>query len=339
MEKADRVSNIHRNVLVAVTVAGLLAALAVALLAGQGGQGPVAVSANGDPHAKRTISKDVLNAVDKITLQTPQAELVAKGRELFRSSAVAKDGESCQGCHTDGGGDAAIGTTPHDPGVVGIDNSFKGNRDVPTLFNVGRTDPYFWIGDVETLNEISIATIENHFTAANQANKPANAAALTAYMNTIKPPATDFDRGTMTAAALRGEELFQGKATCVACHGGPDFTDNRKHDTFVPQLPTGTDPGALAPATGSCPKIPADPNPLLALTCAFNTPTLRGIGLQTTVPYMHNGLCRTGPGAAGVVVCDTLEKVVQFYNSQSSIAPLQLTAGEQADLVAYLKAL
>ena len=330
MEASDRVSTVRRNILIAVTLAGIAAAIAVALVAGRGGDSPAAQAGAGDPHAKRTVSADVLNAVDKITLQTPQAELVAKGRELFRSSAVAKSGESCQGCHTDGAANAAIGTTPHDPAITGIDQSFKGVRDPPTLFNVARTDPYFWIGDTATLNEVAVATIENHFTAASQANKVASAAALTAYMQTITPPVTDFDRGTMSAAALRGEELFQGKAACVACHGGPDFTDNRKHDTFVPQRPGNTDPGASAPpAPSSCPLNPPTkaPNPARPLDCAFNTPTLRGNGLANTAPYMHNG------------IFTTLEAVVSFYNTQSSVAPLLLTAPEQADLVAYLKAL
>ncbi len=333
IEETDRVSTARRNILIALILAGITAAVAVVLVAGRGGDSRAAQAGNGNPHAKRAVSKDILNAVDKITLQTPQAELVAKGRELFRSSAVAKSGESCQGCHTDGAANAAVGTTPHDPAIVGIDGSFKGVRDPPTLFNVGRTDPYFWIGNVATLNEVAIATIENHF--VSQVNKAENAAALTAYMQTIKPPVTDFDRGTMTAAALRGEELFQGKAACVACHGGPDFTDNRKHDTFVPQLQGNTDPGASAPLTGTCPLIP--PNATRPLDCTFNTPTLRGLGLAKTAPYMHNGLCKDVSNT--VVVCDTLEKVVQFYNTHSSVAPLLLTTQEQADLVAYLKAL
>lgn len=321
-------STARRNILIALILAGITAAIAVVLVAGRGGAAPAAQVSNGDPHAKRVVSKDVLNAVDKITLQTPQAELVAKGRELFRSSAVAKSGESCQGCHTDGAANAAIGTTPHDPAILGIDGSFKGVRDPPTLFNVGRTDPYFWIGNVATLNEVAIATIENHF--LSQVNKAENAAALTAYMQTIKPPVTDFDRGTMTAAALRGEELFQGKAACVACHGGPDFTDNRKHDTFVPQRLGDTDPGASTPVGGVlCPlsPLPKAPNAARPLDCAFNTPTLRGNGLANTAPYMHNG------------IFPTLEAVVSFYNTQSSIAPLGLFPDEQADLVAYLKAL
>jgi len=326
-----------RQIMVGGALLAFAAAAAVVLVVARGGADPAvpAQAAVGDPHAKRTISKDVLNAVDKVSLTVPEAELVAKGRELFRSAVVAKDGESCQSCHTDGAANAELGTTPHVRNDPSVNQSFQGPRDPPVLFNVGRTDPYFWVGDTTTLNEVSIATIENHFKAQFQANKSADAAALTAYMKTIKPPTTDFDRGTMSASALRGEALFQGKAACVACHGGPDFTDNRLHDTLVPQstVLVGTggvpndDPGRQAPPAGQVcgPNHPV--NPAAPLECAFNTPTLRGNGLARTAPYMHNGALQT------------LAQVVSFYNTSSSVAPLLLTVQEQADLVEYLKAL
>lgn len=72
----------------------------------------------------------------------------------------------------------------------------------------------------------------------------------------------------------------------------------------------------------------------LAVDGAFKTPTLRNIAL--TPPYFHNG------GQA------TLEQVVEFYNrggdfdnpeKAPDITPLGLTQREQADLVAFMKAL
>jgi cytochrome c peroxidase len=111
----------------------------------------------------------------------------------------------------------------------------------------------------------------------------------------------------MSAAAIRGEDLFQGKGACIACHGGPLFTDNGLHNTLVPQRDGWNDPGATTPPG------------------AFNTPTLRD--LRNTAPYMHNG------------VFATLKDVVEFYNARSSIAPLNLTPQEVDDLVAYLDSL
>ena len=71
---------------------------------------------------------------------------------------------------------------------------------------------------------------------------------------------------------------------------------------------------------------------------AFRTPSIRNVAL--TAPYMHNG------------VYQTLEQVVDFYNrgggagigiqlDNQTLPPdrLNLTAGEQRQLVAFMKAL
>ncbi len=66
---------------------------------------------------------------------------------------------------------------------------------------------------------------------------------------------------------------------------------------------------------------------------AFKTPTLREIA--RTAPYMHDG--RFG----------TLEEVVKFYNQggisnphqDNTIIPLELSNGEQQDVVAFLRSL
>lgn len=319
--------------LTALLVLGSGVASAI-ILTRESGETTQAIAAKGDPHAKRAVSKDLLNAVDKITRTGSEATLVAKGRELFRSSTVAKAGESCQSCHTDGAANKDVGTTPH--GIPGqVDQSFVGPRDPPTLFNVGRTDPYFWIGDTATLQEVAVATIENHFLPAFQMQVASDAAALTAYMKTIKPPTTDFDRGTMSSSAQRGLEVFQGKGACVECHGGPDFTDNLQHNTLVPQAPPmfagappNNDPGRQAPVPPTqCGQSNFPFDPLKPLECAFNTPTLRGNGLANTAPYMHNGRFAT------------LMDVVNFYDRDSSVAPLGLTSQEKLDLVEFLKAL
>ena len=131
-----------------------------------------------------------------------------------------------------------------------------------------------------------------------------------AYVKTIKPPATRFDQGTMSDAALRGEALFQGKGGCIECHVGASFTDGLVHNLRVPEAAGDDDWGA------------AKTGPLLR---AFNTQSLRDV--RNTAPYMHNGHFKT------------LEEVVDFYNRESVLAPLNLTAAEQADLVAYLESL
>lgn len=259
-----------------------------------------------DPHAlrvdlPRTRMHRILEAADSVGATTPSAELIAQGRRLFRDPSLYQQGLSCQSCHTDGGADPDLGTQVH-PLSAG---DFTGPRDPPALWGVDATAPYFWTGSVATLDEVLVRVIKNFFKDGNPTAE--RIAALDAYLRSLRPPTTSFDLGTMSAAALRGQRLFQGKAGCMSCHGGPLFTDNRLHNTLVPQVPGGNDPGAPDPKG------------------AFNTPTLRDVA--NTAPYMHNG------------VLPTLRDVVVFYNTRASTAPLGLTDAEIDDLVAYLNSL
>lgn len=285
-----------------------LVPLAVALVAQIPGGRPA--PSHHDPHPLLDDADDrvrlVLRLAAQITQTTPKAELVAEGRALFESVTVAKDGESCQSCHAQGASNPHLGTVMH-PVTFG---DFIGPRDPPSLVGVAQTAPYLWTATVPTLDRMVTNTILAHFIGAT--SQPADVtarqvAAIIAYLETLDAPLTDFDNGTLSPAADRGQHLFQGKAGCISCHGGPFLTDNRVHDTFVPQVPGGTDPGS--------PAVPG----------GFNTPTLRD--LVNSAPYMHNGVFRT------------LREVVEFYNNDSSIAPLGLTPQEVADLVAYLQAL
>jgi cytochrome c peroxidase len=164
------------------------------------------------------------------------------------------------------------------------------------------------------------------------------------------------DRTALTPAQKRGLRLFIGKAACVDCHSGPVFTDNKFHNTGVPQA------GINAPVTdnGRFDEIPktlsndfntaskySDDQTLgkakmmtLAQTedlkGAFRTSMLRQI--EMTGPYMHTGSL------------ETLDAVVRFYNwgggstgfagtKHPAMVPLLLSDDEIADLVAFLHSL
>jgi cytochrome c peroxidase len=108
----------------------------------------------------------------------------------------------------------------------------------------------------------------------------------------------------------------------VLCHNGPNFTDNQFHNLGVPQVgPLKEDLGRFMVSRQERDKG------------AFKTPTLRSI--VETAPYMHDG------------VFQTLEEVVDFKNAGGGanpnlsplMKPLNLTAEERADLIAFLKAL
>ncbi len=79
--------------------------------------------------------------------------------------------------------------------------------------------------------------------------------------------------------------LFTGKAGCSSCHVGPNFSDERFHNTGAGK---GGDAGRAA-VTG----LEEDRG-------AFKTPSLRDAA--RTTPYMHDGSLAT------------LEDVIEFYN-------------------------
>jgi cytochrome c peroxidase len=348
--------------LLAAIAAIVLAGLAVAALARDNQPSPQLALVN-TAHGKIDLGKGeqkrILNAVAAATSQTANDQLVAQGRQMFRDASLFNNGESCQTCHAEGSSSAKLGTINHDTQAdtsvkPAPPTDFNGPRDPPALWDVAKTAPYFWNGNAPTLAAAVMGVVKGHMTlfqtgdcantssAACDTEAGRRIAALSAYVKTLQPPATAFDEGTLSPAALRGEKLFQGKGGCIECHGGPQFTDNLIHNTGVPQVdfkspfrPAGSplvhsnDLGAPPPpvdpacaganAAAGCDVAPPATSPFI------NTPQLRD--LANTAPYMHNGAFKT------------LTDVVQFYNRQSTLAPLNMTDSEVADLVAYLDSL
>lgn len=187
--------------------------------------------------------------------------------------------------------------------------------------------------------------------------------ALAAYLRLLISGPAPFDRyiegdtAAISASAKRGARLFIGKAACVECHSGPTFSDEEFHVTGVEQIGEHVlpgpdhDPGRLGaldvylnwdfstagkynddPSVDRSVGIVKDP----ALTGAFRTKGLRNTAM--TGPFMHTGHLKT------------LREVVEFYNvggAESGFAgtkdplmkPLNLTASEIDDLVAFLESL
>ena len=174
-------------------------------------------------------------------------------------------------------------------------------------------------------------------------------AAFQATVNSRNVPFDNYLRGNedaMSDAALRGAELFVGKARCIECHSGTLFTDQSYHNTGVPRNPAfESDPLRQITlryqhrARGVPEEVyrSADRDLGLYYTTKqnidrgkFRTPPLREVG--QTGPYMHNG------------VFETLTEVVEFYNDGGGqnpnldplVRPLGLTADEISDVVAFL---
>jgi cytochrome c peroxidase len=154
------------------------------------------------------------------------------------------------------------------------------------------------------------------------------AEAIAAYERTVVSTNSPFDKyvmgdsKAMDEPAVRGMALFKGKARCILCHNGPNFTDNQFHNLGVPQVgPMKEDLGRFYVTRQERDKG------------AFKTQTLRSI--TETAPYMHDGVFKT------------LEEVVDFLdqgggqnsNLSPMVKPLGLSKDEKADLIAFLKAL
>jgi cytochrome c peroxidase len=132
-------------------------------------------------------------------------------------------------------------------------------------------------------------------------------------------------RGAIPEAAERGVALFTGKAGCIRCHVGPNFTDQQFHNVSTsPPRDDGTraDEGR-ARVTGD----PADGG-------KFLTPTLRQAVM--TSPYFHDG--------SGLTLLDVLNHFDGGAGADPNHdalvgTPLGLTDAEKFQLYAFLKTL
>jgi hypothetical protein len=121
------------------------------------------------------------------------------------------------------------------------------------------------------------------------------------------PPAGSFN----TAAATRGQALFNGVARCGTCHIAPSYSD----------VQNGPDPGT--PLLHDAAETGTDPAyALRTATKKYRTTPLRA--LWQHAPYFHDG------------AAPTLDAVVNHYDAHLTLG---LTAAQKADLVEFLKSL
>jgi cytochrome c peroxidase len=269
------------------------------------------------------------------------AEKIALGKQIFFDSRWSKNQTvSCATCHSPQHGWS-------DPRPLSIDHDGKPTRrHAPTIINRAFSRVEGWAGHRESSEELllklafsSPETIAQHLRPVKgyreqfqrvfgtEVTAVGAAQAIAAYQRTILSGNSPYDRfkagdkDALSPAAQRGLTLFDGKARCVLCHHGANFTDEGYHNLGV-----GMDKDD--PDLGRYEVTKKDTN-----KGAFKTPTLRDGALRG--PYMHNGSLQT------------LQAVVEFYNRggfpnpwlSPEIEPLSLTTEEQADLVTFLVAL
>lgn len=272
----------------------------------------------------------------------------ALGRELFFSKELSLDRTlACADCHA-----PEHAFTDQRPIARGIRDQLAGRRS-PRLINRAWGRSFFWDGRAATLEQQVLGPIVNpkemgmtlegvverlraHRPLAlrfqQEFQQPPSAATLAAalatYVRTILAGDSPYDRhvagqpGALSAEAAAGLRLFRGKANCIACHVGANFTDESFHATGTAWRDGRLTDLGRAEHTGD----PTDRG-------AFKTPGLRNVAQGA--PYMHDGSL------------PTLSAVVDFYDEGGRAMPgldpemrrLHLTPAEKKALVAFLESL
>ncbi|MBV8607416.1 MAG: cytochrome-c peroxidase [Singulisphaera sp.] len=296
---------------------------------------------------------------------------VELGKQLYFDPRISLDGTvSCATCHN-----PEKGWTDRLKTSIGIYGQ-AGARNAPTVLNTVYGKSMFWDGRAPSLEGQSQGPPQNPIEMGRQSYKQIvdrlrtisgyheqfqkvfgtdvtldgiakaiasfeRVAALSGNSKYDKYVAGDFK--ALSDSEKRGMVLFGirldqdddfktdvvlQKARCTLCHAGFNFTDEQFHNLGIgwdEKRSKFADLGRyVIDPIGA--KNPADKG-------AFKTPTVRDV--SRTAPYMHDGSLKT------------LEDVVEHYDKggnanpflDKDMRPLKLTAQEQADLVAFMKAL
>jgi cytochrome c peroxidase len=273
---------------------------------------------------------------------------IALGQRLFNDYRLSDDETvACKSCH-----ESDHAYADQRPASLGI-NGRHGTRRVPRIINRGYGSAFFWDGRASTLEEQVVQPISNpnemgmtvdqavdrikkdrsyrkDFKRAFK-SKPTSqnlAQALASYVRSILSGNSPYDRymngdtTALTSGQERGLELFKGKANCIACHSGPNFTDEQFHNTGIGWRVDSYDDDGRFTVTHN----QADRG-------AFKTPTLRDAA--NSPPFTHQGRL------------STLKDLVDFYNAggnpnpnlDSKLHPLYLSDQDKKDLIDFLGAL
>jgi cytochrome c peroxidase len=260
----------------------------------QFGAGTQAVVANSLLDAVQVVDAAAGKLVRTIPLGGPAKPSLARQGEAIYYDARRAHHQwfSCHTCHPDGHTSGRVFDTLND-------DSIGNPKLTPSLRGVTRTGPWTWHGEQKDLSQ----AIEKSLTHTLYGSKPTaeDVRAVLAFLGTLDhPPNPNRETaGSLSAAAKRGQALFQGKARCARCHQGENYTSTKNYDI----------------------KIDGDGSPFEL----WNPPTLRGV--HDRGPFLHDARA------------ETLEEVLRSVHSPEKLGGAALSAEEMRDLIRFLKSL
>ena len=226
------------------------------------------------------------------------------GKHLFFDARLSESQQiSCASCH-----EPQLGWADGKR-VANGDFRAQGNRNTPTIINIGFADKLFWDGRANSLEDQIHGPIENPLEMNSKfSNIVKNienvmeydslfikafgdkkvsvdrvTKAIATYQRTVKSTRSSFDlfiegkEDEFSDEEVLGLHLFRTKARCVNCHYSPYFSDQKFHNLGLTYYGRYYEDLGLYKNTGKKEDVGR-----------FKTPTLREVG--KTGPYMHNGL-------------------------------------------------
>ncbi len=259
------------------------------------------ISTGGDsPYARAKMKGENLELISK----DPLSPLVREGKTIFYSAnseefatgITGNNWMSCISCHADGETNGLTLMTP------------KGPREVPSNVLTTKTGLFMWDGSRDDFTDY-ILTVQGEMGGMMEFDpgKPLPSDvehmydAMFAYLDdpdSFPVPKSPYRKkdGSLTSTAEDGRKLFEGKAGCIACHAGAQFTDSVKAIDENGHLTTnntnylhdiGTTNPLDKPSKGNARQGFTNPRD----TLHFDVPTLRGV--WASAPYFHDGSANT----------------------------------------------
>ncbi len=262
----------------------------------------------------------------------PMDPLEREGKTIFYSAnsdeyaadITGNNWMSCASCHADGDMNGLTLTTP------------KGPRNIPSNVLTTKTGLFMWDGSRDDFEDY-LLTVQGEMGGMTKYDPgqplPEDVAhmyeAMFAFLDnrdSFPPPKSPYRSkdGELSEAAIEGKKLFEGKAGCLSCHGGENFTDSVKAVDGNGKLTTDNQDFLYDIGTSNTLDKESAGDARAAMKNArdnkrFDTPTLRGV--WATAPYFHDGSAKT------------LEEAISRHDTKEVSG---LTRGEVAKIAEYV---